>query len=127
MRANVPAIAYLCGDHHMCRIVRTSRDQTTTHVVGNLAGFQNALSRASAHVDRPRSLVRRSDAMMRVGKQEKLFPDFGVEKADSAWVSGVSGRDDALGTERGELAVRKLEQRLERFGGKADKLEGGHG
>ena len=37
---------------------------------------------------------------------EKFITDFSVEKADSAGVSRVFGRDDALGTECGELTVR---------------------
>ena len=51
--ADVGAFAHLGGDHHMCRIVRTGRDETTTHVVGDLADLENAPLGASAHVDWP--------------------------------------------------------------------------
>jgi hypothetical protein len=51
--ADVGALAHISGDHHMCRIVRAGRDETTTHVVGDLTDLENALLGASAHVDRP--------------------------------------------------------------------------
>ena len=75
------------------------RDEATTHVIRDLAGLQDPLRPAPAHVDRPRGLVRRGDAMMRISEQEKLVARFGVEKADAAGISpDVRSRSHA-GTE----------------------------
>jgi hypothetical protein len=122
-RGDVRTVAYLGGDHHVRCIVGPGRDEATTYVVGNLADRENALRRAPAHVDRPRCLIGRRDKMVLIIEQQKLIAWRRVDKADPAGITGVFGRDDALGAHCSEPVIRQIEQRLKRLRGKAGETE----
>ena len=126
LRNDCVSLTYSGIHDHVHRIVRSKGHEALADVLRYFIRFHDTLLCTPAHKDGTGRLVRRVRRLMRVGQQEQFFADLCVNETDTTWIARFLCCYHPLGVKPGKLCVRKPEQRLERFRGKADKLEGGH-